>query len=115
MTINTPDTGIKNGPKAETLLEVLIALALTLFVALGDGILLSFLWHLFFAPTFGIPDLSIPQAIGISLTVSVLTDTETSKRIDNVTFMEGIRYFFGQAVKKYIAATTAALIIAFFL
>lgn len=115
MTINTPSASIKNGPKAETFSEVLIGLALTLFVALGDGILLSFLWHLFFVPTFGLPELSIPQAIGISLTVSILTDTETSKRTDNATFMEGIRHLFKRATAKYLYATVTALIIAYFL
>lgn len=41
--------------------------------AIINGFVLSILWSWFIVPLFGLPTLTIPQAIGISMIVSYLT------------------------------------------
>ena len=41
--------------------------------AVWSGIVLKALWAWFMVPTFGLPDLSLPVAIGVGLVVSFLT------------------------------------------
>ncbi len=43
------------------------------FSSIFNGYVLSVLWGWFMVPTFGVPELSIPAAIGIALVVSYLT------------------------------------------
>ena len=47
--------------------------------AICEGFALSVLWRWFVASTFGLPVLSMPQAIGLMLVISVAT----SRYIDN--------------------------------
>ena len=51
----------------------IITLLLIIPAAIWGGYVLSILWGWFFVPVFGLPTLSVPQAIGISLIVGFLT------------------------------------------
>ena len=58
-------------------LPVLIALS-----ALWRGYVLSVLWGWFVVPAFGLPALSVPLAIGLSLIVSFLTMHKTGNEAE---------------------------------
>lgn len=61
-------------------------IAIPLIVAVGsilNGYVLSVLWTWFVVPTFGLPKLSIPVAIGISLVVSYLTHQRSDSSDDD--------------------------------
>lgn len=50
-------------------------------VAIWQGLVLKILWGWFMVPTFGLPSLDIPQALGLALVVTFLTH-QTTKRED---------------------------------
>lgn len=51
-------------------LKILIIIALIVAAACLEGFVISALWGWFVSPTFGLPALSIPLALGISLVLS---------------------------------------------
>jgi len=53
--------------------KAVLALLITPFSMMYHGYALSILWRWFVVPTFGIPALSIPAAIGLGLTIAYLT------------------------------------------
>lgn len=55
------------------MLAVALLVGITAISALWGGIVLKALWAWFVVPTFGLPDLSLPIAIGVGLVVSFLT------------------------------------------
>lgn len=55
------------------IITISILLLIGAVAATYSGFVLSVLWGWFFVPTFGLPKLSVPAAIGISMTVSYLT------------------------------------------
>ncbi|PIT88095.1 MAG: hypothetical protein COU29_03720 [Candidatus Magasanikbacteria bacterium CG10_big_fil_rev_8_21_14_0_10_36_32] len=69
------------------------ALGVVLLLALGtiiSGFVLSMLWGWFIVPVFGLPELSIVAAVGISLTVRYLTyqekdENDDKKKTDRIT------------------------------
>jgi len=54
-----------------TALFVLIFLALAVYAVVASGFVISILWGWFVVPLFGLPALSIPHAIGITLIISM--------------------------------------------
>lgn len=108
-------SSIKDGGKPDNLLQAFLALLLTPVVAIGDGLVFSLLWHLFVAPLFGLPDLSLAQAIGLTFTISFVTDTESTRRYDNASFADALKYMFFKSVKKYVMTVIIAYVIALFL
>jgi hypothetical protein len=73
------------------LILVVLAAVLILAVMLGvifgyallDGFVLTKLWLWFMVPVFGLPELGLAQAIGISLVVSWLTYRPNEKQDDD--------------------------------
>jgi len=60
------------------LLAILGLVTLMVLGALLNGWALNLLWGWFLVPTLGLPDISIVEAIGISLVISFLTSNPTS-------------------------------------
>lgn len=56
-----------------------VVLGLLAGLAVFEGFALKTLWAWFVVPTFGLPELSIPVAIGIALIVSLLAHQQTVK------------------------------------
>ena len=54
---------------------IIIGLLLTPFAAVWDGWILRLLWHWFVSPVFGIRDLRIPEAIGITIITHYLASS----------------------------------------
>lgn len=61
-----------------TFMALLYLLVLLPLGVLWSGFALSNLWAWFVVSTFGVPPLSIPAAIGLSLIISYLTRQKTS-------------------------------------
>jgi Na+(H+)/acetate symporter ActP len=55
--------------------------ALMVASSIWSGYVLSILWGWFIVPTFGLPMLSIPVAIGLALIVSYLTKQMAESRV----------------------------------
>lgn len=66
-------------------MAVLIVLAavtaLIILFTIIRGWVLTYLWHWFAVPIFGVPELGIVQAIGISLVIAFLTHEHSSLAI----------------------------------
>jgi Na+(H+)/acetate symporter ActP len=56
--------------------------ALMVASSIWSGYVLSILWGWFIVPTFGLPMLSIPVAIGLALIVSYLTKSVSNTKTD---------------------------------
>lgn len=56
--------------------------------ACWSGYALSVLWGWFFAPTFNLPVISIPAAIGIAIIVGYMTKPEQESKTDGKSFGE---------------------------
>lgn len=66
-----------------------------------NGWVLSILWGWFAVPTFGLPTLSIPAAVGTALTVGFITQSVTAKRDEDETknlVAVGLKPFFSLLV-----------------
>ncbi len=65
-----------------------------------NGFVLSTLWSWFVVPTFGLPELSIAAAIGISLIIRTLTyqDKSNETKKEDETFSEKIIPAIGVAI-----------------
>lgn len=61
------------------LIGFLVVLGLLAGLAVFEGFVLKSMWAWFVVPTFGLPELSIPVAIGISLIVSLLAHQQSVK------------------------------------
>jgi hypothetical protein len=61
----------------------LLLTAIMIINMVAEGIILSLLWAWFIVTTFGLPVISIPVAIGISVTASLLTHRVRNEDIDN--------------------------------
>ena len=72
-----------------------------------NGYVLSVLWGWFMVPTFGLPDLSVAAAVGISLIVRYLTDQHKSSEPKNEGETFGEK--FGTAIGIAILAPLFAL------
>lgn len=57
----------------KTLAQLVGGLIVLVFGPIWSGYVLSILWKWFLVPTFTLPQLSIPTAIGVTLVVSYLT------------------------------------------
>ena len=55
------------------MVSVLILLPCAPFLILWRAFVMTLLWSWFFVPTFGVDELSMPVAFGISLLVSLMT------------------------------------------
>lgn len=53
-----------------------------------NGFALKQLWLWFVVSTFGLPELSIPVALGLSLTITLLTNTPEGKKDDKAEWWE---------------------------
>lgn len=72
---------------------VFITIVLTVLGAIWSGYVLSILWGWFIVPTFNLPALSIPLAIGIALVISYVThQTNFDKKKEELTDMENLKY-----------------------
>lgn len=60
-----------------TFLAVIGFIALFLVRVLLSGFVLSVLWRWFVVPPFGLPELTVAQALGIALVVNYVTRTYT--------------------------------------
>ena len=56
-----------------TLFIFLVSIAITVPVAILNGLVLTILWGWFVVPFFGLPPMPIPEAIGIAIIASYLT------------------------------------------
>lgn len=74
-----------------------------------NGIVLSILWGWFIVPTFGIPQLGIPQAIGICLIASYLTHQFTYQKEDDDEPLERLYKMFKHQLNFLIIKPTATL------
>lgn len=74
---------------------IMIAFSIGLLVpaAILNGWALSTIWGWFVVPTFGVPALSIPTAIGISIVLSLLTH-QPDLRKENGDFSKAFTYLF---------------------
>lgn len=54
-------------------LKIIGGLTMLILSFVWSGLVLKVLWGWFFVPIFGLPNLNIPQALGIALVVSYLT------------------------------------------
>ena len=64
-------------------------LALFVVVPMVSGLVLSVLWGWFVAPLFALPGLSVPAAIGLTLTLQVLIRSDYDEtRYDNAELRE---------------------------
>lgn len=60
----------------ETVIFLVIFCGLTFGLSVANGWALSILWGWFIVPIFGLPELSIPAAIGIAMIVNYMTYQE---------------------------------------
>jgi hypothetical protein len=60
--------------------------------AIWGGFVLSIMWGWFVVGLFGLPALSIPQAIGISLVVAMLAHQRPPERTDDDDWLTSIAY-----------------------
>jgi uncharacterized membrane protein len=61
----------------------LLLTAIMIINLVAEGIIFSLLWAWFIVTTFGLPVISIPVAIGISVIASLLTHRVRNEDIDN--------------------------------
>ena len=74
---------------------VATAVGLVFVAAVANGLVLSILWGWFMVPTLGLPEIGIPQAIGISMVAGYITyqsGAENKSGGDS-----------GEAIKKLVA------------
>ncbi len=96
-------------------MAVLVALiGLVLIIAIAavwSGLVLSILWGWFAVPTFGLPPLSIPAAIGVSMIASYLTyqyglkaedDKDATKALMNVALRPLVALMVGWVVHQFM-------------
>lgn len=62
-----------------SLLIIFITVCVTAALLILEGLILTKLWTWFVVPTFGLPMLSIPAAIGICLIMAFLTHQQTTQ------------------------------------
>lgn len=67
----------------EAFVKVVLWLIALVVSVLFNGYALTILWRWFVVPTFGLVQLSIPAAIGFSLTVSYLTTRSSELKSDD--------------------------------
>lgn len=63
----------------ETLLILFITVVMTAALTTWEGFVLSKMWGWFLVPTFGLPAITIPVAIGICLIAAFLTHQQNFK------------------------------------
>lgn len=84
------------------MIAVLVLVYLFVLIPLGvmwSGFALSKLWAWFLVPALGVPQLSIPAAIGLALVVSYMTyqntnadeDKDTTERVINAALMLALK------------------------
>ena len=78
-------------------------IALVFINAIINGWVFSTLWSWFISGTFGLPELSIPVAIGIALTVSFLTTNGDIKAEEK----GAIEIMVGELIKSVLKCLTA--------
>lgn len=64
---------------AIAMLGVFLGIPVLVLSVIWDGYVLSVLWGWFAVPAFGLPALSVPMAIGVSLVVAAMTNHRTGK------------------------------------
>lgn len=93
------------------LLAILLTIGLIAASSILNGWVLSILWGWFLVPIFGLPPLSIPQAIGVYLVVGFLTkqmDTTKDEYLDRskmivATFLwPAVAWVIGAIVKGFM-------------
>lgn len=80
-----------------------------------SGYVLSIFWAWFVSPIFGIENISIPEAIGISLIISYLTRQTNQCAKEDKELNERIIELFATALAKPLAALAMGWIIKLFL
>ena len=71
------------------MVSVLILLPCAPFLILWRAFVMTLLWSWFFVPTFGVDELSMPVAFGISLLVSLMTYQPPDTKEHNRTIASG--------------------------
>lgn len=74
----------------EALVALLFIVPALFIVSVWRGYVLTVLWKWFIVPAFGLPLLSIPIAIGISLLVQMMTHEHAKSKADD---LEGVEQF----------------------
>lgn len=71
---------------------VILAIAVVVLGSVANGFVLSKLWEWFVAPTFELPLLSIPVAMGISVVVAMLTyqSSKSDKKSESKSLNEAV-------------------------
>ena len=77
--------------------------------SLINGYGLSVIWLWFMVTTFGLPELTIPAAIGVSLVVSFLTYNESSESNG-----KGVLELLGEMLVKVIGKTLVIILVGWF-
>jgi len=78
-----------------TILCLILGCSIVGLLSLYDGFILMKCWAWFIIPTFGLPVLSMPAAIGICLIVAFLThqkETEDSHKSDEEKLIDKLSY-----------------------
>lgn len=82
----------------ETILAGLVAISLVVGIAavlaICSGFTLSILWGWFMVPVFHLPELSIPQAIGISVVIHFLTNKDAGRKDDREVSLPQILFYY---------------------
>ncbi len=67
-----------------------------------NGLALKFLWGWFMAKKFELPQLSVPEAIGIILVASLLSHQFIPKKVDKETITELYGFNFGMPCVVFV-------------
>lgn len=79
--------------------------------ACWSGYALSVLWSWFFVPTFSLPVISIPAAIGIAIVVGYMTKQDQEAKTDGESFGEVlVKASVRAAIKPAVALSIGALV-----
>lgn len=85
----------------QNLFNLGITIAISVAIAICEGFVLTKLWAWFIVPTFSLPMITIPVAIGICLVSSLLTHQRSfniSSGDEMKDMMETFKYSFSMAV-----------------
>ena len=81
----------------EYLVILILTLGVTAVLSIWEGFVLMKLWGWFIVPTFGLPALTIAVAIGLALTVSFLTHQMRAKTDESSTDVAARLFGYGFA------------------
>lgn len=94
-----------------TITDAIVILVLTGYTVAWSGFVLSMCWAWFVVPTFGVREISIPVALGLTLIVRVVVGGKSTK--DKTTKDENENTSLADAFAKLLAATAKYAVILF--